>query len=124
MNVSRRSFLGGVASFGATWGLRAFAAPPGLFSSGCPQLTFGAISDIHISSPASKVKVGTKLFEHALGWYRAQGVELGAASAAARGSSCCVLARDTLPSGKLTFRVFPGECFGRLGRPLVGTWEG
>ena len=75
MNVSRRSFLGGVASFGATWGLRAFAAPPGLFSSGRPLLTFGAISDIHISSPASKVKVGTKLFEHALGWYRAQGVD-------------------------------------------------
>ena len=50
----------------------------------------------------------------------AQGVELGAESKAAKKASVCVLGRETLPEGTLEFKVQPGECFGRLGRPIVG----
>ena len=49
----------------------------------------------------------------------AQGVELGPKSKAASGPSECVLALSTLPSGPLEFKVYPGECFGKLGRPLA-----
>jgi predicted phosphodiesterase len=54
---------------------RAFAAPHGVFSSGVPRLTFAAVSDIHIKSPKSHLKYDTAVFEHALEWYRAQGVD-------------------------------------------------
>lgn len=72
MNVSRRSFLGGFASF---CGLEAFAATPGLFSADRPLMSFGAISDIHIRHPKSTIKNRTWIFEHALEWYRKQGVD-------------------------------------------------
>ena len=114
MNVSRRSFLGGAASFGAFWGVRAFAATPGLFSDGRPLLTFGALSDIHVSSPASKVKVGTKIFERALEWYRAKGADavLVAGDLANYG-----LTEELEMVGAAWRKVFPGNR-GEGGRPV------
>ena len=106
MNVSRRAFLGGAASFGAFWGARAFAAPPGLFSDGEPLLSFAAISDIHVCHPRSSVRIGTKLFEHALEWYRGKGVDavLVAGDLANYGLS------DELEMvGAAWRRVFPGN---------------
>lgn len=70
--ISRRSFLQGIAAFAAG---RAFAAPPGVFSVGAPLLSFAAISDIHVTVQKPSPKYGTKVFEHALKWYRAQGVD-------------------------------------------------
>lgn len=75
MYQSRRSFLTSLASLGAFSGLRAFAAPQGMFSGGTPLLTFAAISDIHIFHPKAKAAGGQKFFEHALEWYRAQNVD-------------------------------------------------
>ena len=70
--LTRRGFLSCAMAFAAG---RAFAAPHGVFSSGVPRLTFAAISDIHIKSPKSHLKYDTAVFEHALEWYRAQGVD-------------------------------------------------
>ena len=70
--ISRRAFLQSVAAFAAG---RAFAAPPGVFSVGTPLLSFAAISDIHVTVQKPSLKYGTKVFEHALEWYRAQGVD-------------------------------------------------
>ena len=64
-------------------------------------------------------KDGKSIFRSVL----AQGVELGVGSSAAKGSSECTLALETLPAGPLTFRVFPGECFGRLGDPITAKFE-
>ena len=70
--LTRRGFLSCAMSFAAG---RAFAAPHGVFSSGVSRLTFAAISDIHIKSPKVSAKYDTAVFEHALKWYRAQGVD-------------------------------------------------
>ena len=70
--LTRRGFLSCAMAFAAG---RAFAAPHGVFSSGVPRLTFAAVSDIHIKSPKSHLKYDTAVFEHALEWYRAQGVD-------------------------------------------------
>jgi hypothetical protein len=46
MNISRRFFIAGAASFGAFGGSRLLRAAPGA-ASGKPNLTFGVVSDIH-----------------------------------------------------------------------------
>jgi len=53
----------------------------------------------------------------------AKGAELSGDTAAAKGPSTCMLALETLPAGPLTFKVFPGECFGKLGNPLTAKFE-
>ena len=47
MNVSRRFFIGGLASAFALGPNRIFAAKPGAFTGGKPLLSFGALSDVH-----------------------------------------------------------------------------
>ena len=48
--------------------------------------------------------------------------ELGVESAATKGLSECTLALETLPAGPLTFKVSPGECFGKLGLSITATF--
>ena len=72
MSMTRRSFLELMAMFSAG---RAFAAPAGVFSGGTPKLAFAAISDVHIVHPKGNRSAGTQVFEHALDWYRRQGVD-------------------------------------------------
>ena len=48
----------------------------------------------------------------------AEGADYGIGSKYAQGPSSCVLALDSLPHGPLVFKVYPGECFGKLGRPI------
>ena len=63
MNIDRRSFLGSSAAF---------------FIAGCrttqwfgaPRLSFGVISDVHITTPSS-----TRLFKKALSYYKKRGVD-------------------------------------------------
>ena len=78
-DVSRRWFIGGLASWGAFGGSRVFGALPGTFSSGTPKLKFGVISDVHIrvnpKGPGFTNDYDTKTLEHALTWYRDQGVD-------------------------------------------------
>ncbi|MBO7721635.1 MAG: metallophosphoesterase [Kiritimatiellae bacterium] len=77
MNVTRRWFLGGAASFGAFGGCRMFADPTGGSREGRPNLVFGVISDIHII--AENVDNGrqgnTWTLEHALRWFDSQGAD-------------------------------------------------
>jgi len=76
MQISRRFFIAGAASFGAFGGSRFLRAAPGT-SAGKPNLTFGVLSDIHVSAylGSKAFKENTKTFRHALEWYRDQGVD-------------------------------------------------
>ena len=48
VNVSRRWFIGGIASFGALGGCRVFRSADSKYSQGKPNLSFGVVSDVHI----------------------------------------------------------------------------
>ena len=78
-DVSRRWFIGGLASWGAFGGSRVFGALPGAFSGGTPKLKFGVISDVHIrvnpKGPGLASGYETATLEHTLTWYRDQGVD-------------------------------------------------
>jgi len=111
MNISRRWFIGGAASFGALSGCRVLSGS-GFAGSGAPRLTFGVVSDIHIKDLA---KPGDKAvgcgpnelsFVHTLEWFRDQGVD------------GVVIAGDMADSGTIAqlqnvatawFRVFPND---------------
>ena len=75
MNVSRRWFIGGAASFGAFQGCRFVESPFG--RDGVARLKFGVISDIHII--AANVDFGhqgnTRVLKHAFRWFDAQGAD-------------------------------------------------
>ena len=111
MNISRRWFIGGAASFGAFAGCRAVSGS-GLVSSGAPRLTFGVVSDIHIYSlakPGEKAYGGGMnelSFVHTLEWFRDQGVD------------GVIVAGDMADSGTISqleavaaawYRVFPND---------------
>ena len=78
-NISRRWFIGGLASFGAFGGNRIFSAHAGTFSGGKPNLTFGVISDVHVRLAASRDGFDkghdTSTLIHTLEWFRSQGVD-------------------------------------------------
>ena len=79
IDVSRRWFIGGLASWGAFGGSRVFGALPGTFSGGTPKLRFGVISDVHIRvnprGPGFTAGYDPSTLEHTLMWYRDQGVD-------------------------------------------------
>ena len=75
MNVSRRWFIGGMASFGAIPLLR---AAPGVFSAGKPNMTLGVVTDIHVCMDiknGSPVFHGEEMFRRTLEWFRDKGVD-------------------------------------------------
>ena len=78
MNISRRFFIGGAASFGAFAGNRVVRAA-GNALAGTPNITFGVVSDIHITKVGEGEKMeawGNNLtFRHTLEWFRDQGVD-------------------------------------------------
>ena len=77
--VSRRGFVGGVASFLAMCQGRVFAAKPGVFTGGTPNLTFGVLSDVHIClAPGGRTqKKGYEIdtLVKAFTWFRDNGVD-------------------------------------------------
>ena len=79
LDVSRRWFIGGLVSAGAFGGCRFFAAAPGKYSSGKPNLKFGVVSDVHLranpKAPGLNRGGDTTTLEHTLMWYRDQGVD-------------------------------------------------
>lgn len=79
MMESRRAFIGSLAAAGTFGVCRAFAAPVGFCASRKPNLVFGALSDIHISTVGTGGDIsGWKdnlTFRHALEWFREQGVD-------------------------------------------------
>ena len=79
VNLSRRGFIGGVASFLAMCRGRVFAAEPGVFTGGTPNLTFGVLSDVHIClAPGGRtLKKGYEIdtLVKAFTWFRDNGVD-------------------------------------------------
>ena len=78
MNVSRRWFIGGAASFGAFGGVRLFAAD-GFRAGGKPNLTFGVVSDIHVGrmtgDPEKDIVTNTATLKHTFECFRDAGVD-------------------------------------------------
>ena len=78
-NISRRWFIGGLASFGAFGGNRIFRAHAGTFAQGRPNLSFGVVSDIHVrlavTGEGCTKNHDTATFIHTLEWFREQGVD-------------------------------------------------
>ena len=78
VNVSRRWFIGGAASFGAFGGCRFFTGSG--FASGAPNVRFGVVSDIHIACHSKPGDLETAAnneltFVRTLEWFRDQGVD-------------------------------------------------
>ena len=79
MNISRRFFIGGAASFGAFAGCRFFECHD-FRAGGVPNLKFGVVSDIHIKYVDHGKTEGREwgsnaTFRHTLEWFRDQGVD-------------------------------------------------
>ena len=78
MNVSRRFFIGGLASAAALGPRELFAAEPGISADGRPKLAFGVLSDVHIAlAKGGRKQVSsrsTKYLEKALAYFRDNGV--------------------------------------------------
>ena len=108
--VSRRFFIGGLASMFALGPRRVFAAAPGAFTGGRPALSFGLLSDIHLGlahgggalNPTYDEKTLVKAFE----WFRDNGAD------------AVVIAGDLAHHGvvgelkavaDVWFKVFPGD---------------
>ena len=79
MDISRRWFIGGAASFGAMGAAPMLRAAPGTMSGGKPNLVFGVLSDIHLSIVRTKDGgchfEGEEMFRKALEWFRDNGVD-------------------------------------------------
>ena len=75
MNISRRWFIGGAASFGAFQGCRFISSAAG--RAGTPRLTFGVISDIHIIAENTdrRGQGNTRTLRRAFKWFDAQGAD-------------------------------------------------
>jgi len=117
MNLSRRSFLGGAASFGALAGCRAFRAPAGLFSGDGAKLVLGVVSDIHIDCGRGDFKKfgDTAQFERTLRWFDAQGVD-GVVVAGDMADNGMINQLECV--GEAWFKVFPDGCSALDGRKV------
>ncbi|MCQ2391416.1 MAG: metallophosphoesterase [Kiritimatiellae bacterium] len=122
MNINRRFFIGGLASF-ASMGLgRAFAAVPGMFTAGRPRLVFGVVSDVHISlnQGGKKIKKGYDLshLEKAFAYFRDQGADAVVIAGdmahnglveelqAVAGAWYRIFPNDRAPDGRTVERIF------------------
>ena len=110
MAISRRFFIGGLASFAAFGPRRIFAAAPGTFSAGTPELAFGVLSDVHVCL----AKGGREL----KGPYDTTHLEKAFAYFRDNGADAVVIAGDMAHSGLVGElkavadawnRVFPGD---------------
>lgn len=108
MKVTRRWFIGGMASMGALAGCKAVSVPAGTFAGGKTRLRLGIISDIHVDAALGDFgKFGdTVTLEHTLAWFGKQGVD------------GVIIAGDMADNGMLNqlqcvadawYRVFPNE---------------
>ena len=118
MNISRRFFIGGAASFGAFGGCRFFECHD-FRAGGTPNLKFGVVSDIHIKygDPTGKEEKGwgsNATFRHTLEWFRDQGVDavMIAGDMADNGMDDHILA-----VADAWYSVFPGDRYPD-GRPI------
>ena len=110
MVLTRRFFIGGLASAFALGPRRIFSAAPGAFAGGKPALSFGLLSDVHVClAPGGKELLNTYNTEtlvKAFTWFRDNGAD------------AVVIAGDLAHSGlvgelkalaEAWFSVFPGD---------------
>ena len=110
MLLTRRFFIGGLASAFALGPRRIFAAAPGAFTGGRPALTFGLLSDVHVCLASRDGTLHpdytTETLEKAFAWFRDNGAD------------AVVIAGDMAHSGLVGelkaladawFKVFPGD---------------
>ena len=120
--LTRRFFLGGLASAFALGPRRIFSAPPGAFTGGKPVLSFGALSDVHVCLAPGGEKLrdtyNTQTLEAAFTWFRDNGVDavtiagdmahsgLAGELKALADTWFKVFPNDKAPDGRLVKRVF------------------
>ena len=108
--LTRRFFLGGLASAFALGPRRIFSAPPGAFTGGKPALTFGALSDVHICLAPGGEKLrdtyNTQTLEAAFTWFRDNGVD---AVTIAGDMAHSGLAGELKALADTWFKVFPND---------------
>lgn len=118
MNISRRFFIAGAASFGAFGGNR-FLNAASFMPTGAPRLRFGVVSDTHVdyddSDPSAKKRWGSNtIFRKTMQYFRSQNVD------------AVVIAGDFTNRGgvaelqavaKAWYEVFPGDRYPD-GRPI------
>lgn len=79
MDISRRFFIGGLAGCAVVGPRRIFAAEPGKFVQGRPELVFGVLSDIHIALALGGRKLkgnfDTTHLKKAFAYFRDQGAD-------------------------------------------------
>ena len=77
--LTRRFFIGGLASAFALGPRRIFSAPSGAFTHGKPLLAFGLISDVHVCLAADgknlREAYNTETLTQAFGWFRDNGAD-------------------------------------------------
>ena len=129
MNVSRRFFIGELAGCAVVGPRRIFAAAPGAFTSGVPELAFGVLSDVHIclekGGKKLKKSYDTTYLEKAFAWFRDNGADavVIAGDQRTHASAKCRIAMDRLPSGEVTFEVRAYSCWDKASEPLVGKFK-
>ena len=139
MDISRRFFIGGAASFGAFGGCRFFECHD-FRTGGSPNLRFGVVSDIHITHVGGDEEMsgwGNALtFRHALEWFRDQGVDavVIAGDMADNGVIAqleavaetwrAVFPDDRAPDGRRVERVFVYGNHDMGGLPYASWWLG
>ena len=122
VNVSRRFFIGGLASAFALGPRRIFAAPPGSFVGGAPALSFGVLSDVHMAFKKGGKVLGenydTRTIVKAFKWFRDNGADavviagdmahwgLAGELQAVADAWFGVFPNDTAPDGRHVERVF------------------
>ena len=109
-NVSRRFFIGGLASMFACGPRRIFAAAPGAFTGGKPALAFGLLSDVHVAlakgGKALNPTYNTETLVKAFTWFRDNGAD---AVVIAGDLAHCGLAGELKALADAWFQVFPGD---------------
>ena len=107
--VSRRFFIGGLASAFAAGPNRIFAAADGA-ASGRPALSFGLLSDVHVclakGGEALRKAYNTETLEQAFAWFRDNGAD---AVVIAGDMAHSGLAGELKALADAWFKVFPGD---------------
>jgi len=110
MDVSRRWFIGGAASLFLGRPGRIFADETGAFSQGRPELSFGVLSDVHISldkgGKSFRKYHGVETLVAAFEWFRDNGAD---AVVIAGDMAHCGLAGELKAVADAWFKVFPGD---------------
>ena len=109
-DITRRFFIGGLASAFAIGPRRIFAAAPGAFTDGRPALSFGLLSDVHIALATGgrslRAAYSTATLAKAFEWFRDNGAD---AVVIAGDMAHCGLGGELKAISEAWFKVFPDD---------------